>query len=77
MGDQYKNVMIAFFVIAAIAICTFVLMFIHPSIGDEKKILRARFTDIDKINTGTRVTYGGKPVGEVRYARFLVRKTTV
>ncbi len=65
MGDQYKNVMIAFFVIAAISIVTFVLMFIHPSIGDEKKIIKARFTDIDKINTGTRVTYGGKPVGEV------------
>lgn len=72
MGDQYKNVMIAFFVLAALSIVVFVLMFIHPSIGDEKKVIRARFTDIDKINVGTRVTYGGKPVGEVTEIREIL-----
>lgn len=57
--------MIAIFVLAATSIVTFLLMFIHPSVGDEKKILTVRFPDIDKVSLGTRVTYGGKPVGEV------------
>ncbi|MFA6916602.1 MAG: MlaD family protein [Parachlamydiales bacterium] len=65
MGDQYKNVMIAIFVLAATSIVTFLLMFIHPTVGDEKKTLIVRFPDIDKVSEGTRVTYGGKPVGEV------------
>lgn len=65
MADQIKNLMIGLFVTAAAAIVVFMLMFLHPRIGDEGKTLRARFTDIDKVNLGTRVTYAGKPVGEV------------
>ncbi len=65
MGDHYKNITIAVFVLAAIFIVTFLMLFIHPSVGDEKKILYVRFPDIDKVTLGTRVTYGGKPVGEV------------
>lgn len=65
MADQFKNLMIGLFVTAAAAIIIFVLMFLHPRIGDDGKILYARFTDIDKVTIGTRVTYGGKPVGEV------------
>lgn len=65
MGDQLKNIMIGLFVIAALAILIFVLMFLHPSVGDEGRFLRVRFSNIDKVNIGTRVTYAGKPVGEV------------
>lgn len=65
MSDQYKNVMIALFVLAASAIAAFILLFIHPDVGDDRKFLRVRFADIDKVSIGTRVTYGGKPVGEV------------
>ena len=65
MADQLKNLMIGLFVIAAAFIVIFILMFLHPRIGDEGKILHARFTDIDKVTIGTRVTYAGKPVGEV------------
>lgn len=57
--------MIGIFVTAAVFVVIFILMFLHPHIGDEGKTLHARFTDIDKVNIGTRVTYGGKPVGEV------------
>lgn len=63
--DQFKNLMIGLFVTAAAAIIIFILMFLHPRIGDEGKLLHVRFTDIDKVTIGTRVTYGGKPVGEV------------
>lgn len=65
MTDQYKNMMIALFVCAAAGVITFILLFIHPSVGNEERKLRVRFVDIDKINMGTRVTYGGKAVGEV------------
>ncbi len=65
MIDQSKNVFIGIFVIGAIALFAYVLSFLHPSVGDGTTILRARFTDIDKVNPGTRVSYAGRPVGEV------------
>lgn len=65
MPDQAKNILIGVFVVAAFAIIVFVLMFLHPTVGDEKKLLRVRFANIDKVSVGTRVTFAGKPVGEV------------
>ncbi len=65
MPDQAKNMLIGIFVTAACAIVVFVLMFLHPSVGDEGKLIRVRFANIDKISIGTRVTFAGKPVGEV------------
>src|SRR5262245_49881377 len=65
MPDQVKNMLIGIFVIAALAVLVFALMFLHPSVGDKGRILRVRFADIDKISLGTRVTFAGKPVGEV------------
>ena len=65
MRDQFKNMMIGIFVIAALGIIAFMLIFLHPYIGDEGITLRVRFTDIDKVTIGTRVTFAGKPIGEV------------
>lgn len=65
MAASIKNIMIGIFVITAIGIIIFMLLFLHPSVGDNAKTLRVRFTDIDKVNIGTRVTFAGKPVGEV------------
>lgn len=65
MIDQTKNIMIGLFVIAACTIVVFILLFLHPTVGDEGRSLRVRFADIDKINIGTQVTYGGKAVGQV------------
>ncbi len=65
MIDQAKNFMIGLFVIAAVSIVVFILLFLHPSIGNEELVLRVRFADIDKITVGTRVTFAGKPIGEV------------
>lgn len=65
MSNQLKNVMIGIFVLAAFAIIIFILLFLHPNIGNEGKTLRVRFADIDKISTGTRVSFAGKPIGEV------------
>jgi phospholipid/cholesterol/gamma-HCH transport system substrate-binding protein len=65
MRDQFKNMMIAIFVIAALSIIVLMMMFLHPNIGNEGRILRVRFADVDKITPGTRVNFGGKPIGEV------------
>lgn len=65
MGDQVKNIIIGLFVLVAVAIVIFILLFLHPALGDEKEVLNVRFTDIDKVNIGTRVTFAGKAVGEV------------
>ncbi|MCB1119507.1 MAG: MCE family protein [Chlamydiia bacterium] len=65
MADQAKNILIGLFVIAACALAVFILLFVHPKTGDEGARLRVRFIDIDKVNVGTRVTFAGRPVGEV------------
>ena len=65
MADQAKNVLIGLFVFAAFAVITFMLLFLHPTVGDDGKQIKVRFADIDKVTLGTRVIYGGKPVGEV------------
>lgn len=65
MAASIKNILIGLFVLAAVGIIVFMLLFLHPSVGDNAKTLRVRFTDIDKVNLGTRVTYAGKPMGEV------------
>lgn len=65
MAASLKNILIGVFIIAAIGIIIFMLLFLHPSVGDNAKTLRVLFTDIDKVNIGTRVTFAGKPVGEV------------
>ncbi|MBS4169052.1 MlaD family protein [Parachlamydia sp. AcF125] len=71
MADQAKNLLIGIFVIVAFTIVILMLLFLHPSVGDEGKRLRVRFSDIDKISIGTRVNFGGKPVGEVTKIREL------
>lgn len=60
-----KNILIGIFVLAAFCIIIFMILFLHPTSGDKGEILKVRFADIDKINVGTRVTFAGKPVGEV------------
>ena len=65
MGDSVKNLMIGLFVFAAIALITFLILFLQPFLGDEGQTLTVRFADIDKVNIGTRVLYAGNPVGEV------------
>lgn len=71
MAEQAKNILIGLLIIAAIAVLIFAFFFIHPFMGDRAKVLKVRFTDIDKINVGTRVNFAGKAVGEVVEIREL------
>ncbi len=64
-NKQSKNFMIGTFVLVAFAIIIYILLFLHPTVGDEGQILKVRFTNIDKISIGTRVLFAGHPVGEV------------
>lgn len=65
MGEQTKNMLIGVFIIAACTLLVGIVMFLNPSVGNGKKTLYIRFANINKINVGTRVTYAGKPLGEV------------
>ena len=65
MVNQGKNISIGIFVLVAIALVIWGILFLRPSVGDGKQVLHVRFTDIDKIGVGTRVMFAGRPIGEV------------
>lgn len=65
MGEQTKSVLIGIFVIVACTLLIWMVTFLKPSVGDGKQTLYMRFSNIDRINIGTRVLFAGKPVGEV------------
>ncbi len=65
MTDRFKNILIGLFVCAAVCVAVSMILFLQPEVGDGKKTLHVRFSNIAGINLGTRVTFAGKPVGEV------------
>jgi phospholipid/cholesterol/gamma-HCH transport system substrate-binding protein len=65
MTEQMKNLLIGLFILAAMIAAGWAILFFKPSVGDGKKILHVRFSNIAGISVGTRVTLAGKPVGEV------------
>jgi phospholipid/cholesterol/gamma-HCH transport system substrate-binding protein len=65
MNDQNKNMLTGIFIIAACCLVVAVILFLEPEVGDGKKTLKVRFSNISKLYVGTRVVYGGRPVGEV------------
>ncbi len=69
MTDKIKNILIGLFVLASVTIGVSMILFLEPKIGDGRKILHVRFANIAGIVVGTRVTFAGKPVGEVIHIR--------
>ena len=65
MKGQARSVMIGVFAIAAILLLVWLVLFLHPKVGDGEQIIRVRFSDVEKVNIGTRVLFAGKPVGQV------------
>lgn len=65
MTDRLKNILIGLFVTAAFTIVVAMILFLKPEMGDGKQLLHVRFANIAGITQGTRVTFAGKPVGEV------------
>lgn len=71
MTDRVKNILIGLFVLSSLTIMIALVLFLKPTVGDGKKIYHARFTNIAGISVGTRVTFAGKPIGEVIHIREL------
>lgn len=65
MANSLKNFLIGLFLMAGIGIFVGLVLFLRPSVGDEKQTLFVRFSNINKINVGTRVLFAGKAVGTV------------
>ncbi len=63
--DRVKSILIGIFVLSAIVITVSIILFLEPKIGDGKETLIVRFSNVGGISEGTRVTFAGKPVGEV------------
>lgn len=66
-----KNFWIGSFVIAAISIIVIAIFLLRPTVGDGQGTLRVRFSSLDKVNVGTRVTFAGMSVGQVSAIRVL------
>ncbi len=65
MKEYIKNTLIGLFVILAAVLIVWMILFLKPSVGDNKQILYVRFSDVNKLPLGTRVTLAGKPIGEL------------
>jgi len=71
MNESAKNALIGFFIIAASSLAIWMLLFLHPSVGDGKQKLHVRFSYINQVDVGTRVTYAGLPIGQVTHIEEL------
>jgi phospholipid/cholesterol/gamma-HCH transport system substrate-binding protein len=69
MNGSTKTLMTGIFVLVSFLILVWVILWLEPSVGDEGQVIHVRFTNIDKINDGTRVTFAGQPVGVVYEVR--------
>ena len=65
MTEKMKAFWLGLFIIVALALFAWLVLFLKPGIGDGMVRLKVRFSNIDKVSLGTRVTFAGKPVGEV------------
>jgi phospholipid/cholesterol/gamma-HCH transport system substrate-binding protein len=65
MSNSIKNFFIGLFLLSSIGVLVGLVMFLKPSVGDEKQTIFIRFSNINKIGVGTRVLFAGKAVGEV------------
>ncbi|MCH9703262.1 MAG: MlaD family protein, partial [Chlamydiae bacterium] len=64
-SDKGKAFWLGIFVIIAISTVAWLFLFLKPTVGDGKTTLKIRFTNVEGITIGTRVSFGGKPVGTV------------
>ena len=54
MREQTKNMLIGVFILTACFLIVSIIMFLKPTVGDGKKTLYVRFSNINKINVGQR-----------------------
>lgn len=68
-----KTMIIGGFTVFGIAILVWGIFFFKPSVGDNKNKVTVKFANIEGVDVGTRVTYAGKPVGEVTEITYIPR----
>jgi len=64
-NNTMKAFWLGLFIMGALAIFVWMVLFLKPGLGDGRVTLKVRFSNIDRISQGTRVTFAGKAVGEV------------
>jgi phospholipid/cholesterol/gamma-HCH transport system substrate-binding protein len=67
MGDQIKNMLVGLVMLSACAFTIALILFLSPSVGNGEKTYYVRFSNVNGIGDGTRVSFAGKPVGEVTH----------
>jgi phospholipid/cholesterol/gamma-HCH transport system substrate-binding protein len=63
--SSLKNLLIGLFFLSGMTVIVCLVLFLRPSVGNEKQTLYVRFANINKISIGTRVLFAGKAIGEV------------
>ncbi len=71
MPEQFKNMIIGVFVVAAMGLIVGMVLFIKPTVGDGKQIIHVRFSNINGISIGTRVIFAGRAIGEVKSIQII------
>lgn len=70
-----KTMIIGGFTVFGILVVVWAIFFFKPSPGDNKNKMTINFANIEGIDVGTRVTYAGRPVGEVTEIEYIPRNT--
>lgn len=65
ISSRTRNLLIGAFTVSACLIFVGMILFLKPTLGDGKKEYKVRFANISGIAKGTRVSFAGRPVGEV------------
>jgi phospholipid/cholesterol/gamma-HCH transport system substrate-binding protein len=65
MTETGKAFWLGLFVLVALGLAAWLILFVKPSVGDAKTHLTVRFSNIEKVARGTIVTFAGRQVGEV------------
>jgi phospholipid/cholesterol/gamma-HCH transport system substrate-binding protein len=74
--DRFKAALLGVFVLTALALLIWFVLFLRPIVGDSGKELTIYSPTLDGIVIGTRVTYAGKPMGEVTAIETLSQPET-
>lgn len=71
MGNNIKNALVGFFSIVGILIVTALSLMMKPSIGDGKKRLKVRFSEVESLIIGSKVCFSGMPIGRISEIEYI------
>ncbi len=74
LPGRVRTMIVGVFTVVGILVLVSAIFFFKPSLGDNKNKLTVNFANIEGIDVGTRVTYAGRPVGEVVAIAYIPRE---